>query len=139
MTRTCAICSHKDERLINQLIISGEAERSIAKQYGISASSVHRHKGHIQDLIQRDNTLHANDIIGRMRALQDKTLAILECAESKQDNKIALQAVKEARCNFELIAKLTGQLEEKLAVVDNRQVYITYVNDWRKTDFIENG
>ena len=59
-----------------------------------------------------------------MRSLQARTLAILEAAEETSEHRIALSAIREARSNLELLAKLLGELD------DRPQVNILISPEW---------
>jgi hypothetical protein len=59
---------------------------------------------------------HADNLLGQVRALQSKTLSILLRAEGAGDLRTALSAVREARGNVELLAKLSGELDERPVV-----------------------
>ena len=50
----CSICVNKNREKIDIALTSGASERSIAKQFNVSASAVHRHKsdGHICQAIE---------------------------------------------------------------------------------------
>ena len=48
-----------------------------------------------------------------MRELQAKTLAVLAKAEKADDHPTFLRAVREARSNVELLARLMGELQEQ--------------------------
>jgi hypothetical protein len=58
---------------------------------------------------------HGDDLLGQLQFLNKKTLSILEEAESSGDRRVALAAIREARSNVELNAKLTGELVERHA------------------------
>jgi hypothetical protein len=55
----------------------------------------------------------ADDLLGQVRDLQARTLAILEAAEETRQHRTALSAIREARSNLELLAKLLGKLDER--------------------------
>ena len=51
-----------------------------------------------------------------MRDLQVRTFAILEAAEASEQHRTALSAIREARGNLELLAKLLGELDDRPTV-----------------------
>ena len=55
-------------------------------------------------------------MLRQVRALQSKTLSILLQAEGAGDLRTALAAIREARGNVELLAKLSGELDERPVV-----------------------
>jgi hypothetical protein len=56
---------------------------------------------------------HADDLLEEVRSLQSRALAILGTAEGVGDLRTALGAIREARGNLELLAKLVGELDER--------------------------
>ena len=58
----------------------------------------------------------AGSLLVQVRDLQARTLAILEGAESTRQHRTALSAIREARSNLELLAKLLGELDERPVV-----------------------
>jgi hypothetical protein len=55
----------------------------------------------------------ADDLLDEVRSLQSRVLTILGRAEGVGDLRTALGAIREARGNIELLAKLVGQLDER--------------------------
>jgi hypothetical protein len=62
---------------------------------------------------EAEEVAHADDLLSDVRSLQARTLAILEAAEETREHRIALAAIREARSNLELLAKLLGELDER--------------------------
>lgn len=121
MPRTCSICGSPDRAAIDAAIVAGEAYRSIAKRFDLSAAAVFRHRAeHIPTTLARakeaGDVALADDLLGQVRDLQGRTLAILTAAEGGEDYPMALRAIGEARRNLELLAKLTGELDERPVV-----------------------
>jgi hypothetical protein len=44
MPRKCTVCEHEKVEEINRLLLEGVSLRNLAKQYFVSAASLHRHK-----------------------------------------------------------------------------------------------
>lgn len=54
MPRPCTVCDHDQRVVIDRLIGAGTAsERSLAEQFGVSATAVHRHKEHVVASVRR--------------------------------------------------------------------------------------
>jgi hypothetical protein len=66
----------------------------------------------------------AGELLAQVQDLQARTLSILEAAESTSQHRTALSAIREARSNLELLAKLVGQLD------DSPKVNITLSPEW---------
>jgi len=47
-----------------------------------------------------------DDLLGQVKSFQDSTLSILRAAEDANDASTALRAIREARSNSELLAKM---------------------------------
>jgi hypothetical protein len=63
-----------------------------------------------------EEVAQADDLLEQVRALQGRALAILGKAESVEDLRTAVGAIREARSNLELLAKLLGELDERPVV-----------------------
>lgn len=117
--RPCTVCNHPKRREIELAAARGASARSISLDFGVTDQSLGRHmKAHASRAIEkaaaaagiRDlaSGLGLNE---EMVSLQDRTLEIL--ARAEKDSKtlsVAVGAIREARCNLELLGKLTGKL-----------------------------
>jgi hypothetical protein len=57
--------------------------------------------------------VEADNLLGQVRDLQLSALDILAEAEKSKQYRTALSAIREARSNLELLAKLLGELDER--------------------------
>ena len=55
----------------------------------------------------------ADDLLGQVRGLHETTLGILAKAERAGELRTALGAIREARGNLELLAKLLGEIDDR--------------------------
>ncbi len=118
MPRTCTICEHPEREAIDRALVGETSNLSISAQFGVSESAARRHKGNhlpakLAKAHEAEEVAHADNLLGQVRALQSKTLSILLRAEGAGDLRTALSAVREARGNVELLAKLSGELDER--------------------------
>jgi len=118
LPRRCTICEHPQRDEINKALIETQNIAEIAKRYGVSYDSLFRHKQrHIPEALAKAQEARqiakADSLLDQVRTLQGKTLAILEEAEKTKNYLTALKAIREARGNLELLAKLLGELQEK--------------------------
>jgi hypothetical protein len=117
MPRTCKVCVHADRPEIDKAIISGGSLRDIAGQYTLSKSAVERHREHIPQALTRAQeareVARADDLLREVRALRSKAISILLQAEAAGDLRTALAGVREARECLQLLAKLSGELDER--------------------------
>jgi transposase-like protein len=129
MPRICKICSHKHRQTIEEGLLSGEAYRSIAKRFSISAPALFRHKAqHLLESVQRSHeaseVLRGDALVDHVARLRERTEdlyaeaeSILSQAKRAKDLKTALDGIRtasgvirETRSNAELLGRLTGML-----------------------------
>jgi hypothetical protein len=88
------------------------AQREAARKFGFNRVLMDRHATkHLgEGLLNYNNN---EPVLEQIRKLNLRTLRILSAAESgkKPDPAVALAAIREARANLTLIAKLTGELK----------------------------
>ena len=118
MPRSCTICAHCDRDEIDRALLADEPFRHIASHTGTSTAALQRHKAeHLPAAMVQakdaEDAAHADDLLGQLRSLQARTLGLLDKAEQAGRLGTAVMAIKEARGNLELLAKLLGQLDER--------------------------
>ncbi len=118
MSRICTVCAHPERRVIDQALVDGASLRGIAGRYGLTDSSVARHKAeHLPQAMAKAQdaaeVAHGDDLLAEVRSLQARALSILDAAEALGDLKTALAAIRETRGTLELLAKLTGDLQQE--------------------------
>ena len=121
MPRTCTVCAHDARAKIDRALVASEPLRTIADRWSVSKTSLMRHKAeHVPATLAKAQEAQevalADDLLAGVRDLQARTLAILEAAEEASQHRTALAAIREARSNLELLAKLLGELDERPAV-----------------------
>ncbi len=115
------MCAHDARAEIDRALVASEPLRTIADRWSVSKTSLMRHKAeHVPATLAKaqeaQEVARADDLLAGVRALQARTLAILEAAEEASQHRTALAAIREARSNLELLAKLLGELDERPAV-----------------------
>lgn len=120
--RPCIMCRHPDRAVFEEKLLSGElSQREAARLMGCGQASVQRHMEHHVPRSVREAILagrvegeieHGSRLLEQARDLQRRTLAILAAAEGAGDHSTALKAIREARGNLELLARLLGELGE---------------------------
>ena len=121
MARTCTVCVHNNRAQIDHALAEGMPNRRIATQYSLSEASVRRHHdSHLPATLSKaheaEEVSRADDLLEKVQSLQSRTLAILDKAEGAGDLRTALGAIREARGNVEILAKLLGELDERPVV-----------------------
>src|SRR5215218_1884533 len=118
MPRTCTVCAHPDRADIDSALVRGESIRNIASRYvSLSRPAIQRHsENHLPATLlkasEAEEVARADALLSEVRDLQDRALGILDRAENAGDLRTALGAIREARGNLELLAKLLGELNE---------------------------
>jgi hypothetical protein len=115
--RTCTICEHPEREAIDRALVGETSNLSVSALYGVSESAIRRHKAnHLPaKLVMAEKAaevVQADNLLEQVRDLQQSTLNILAGAEQAKQYRTALGAIREARGNLELLAKLLGELDE---------------------------
>jgi hypothetical protein len=127
--RSCTICEHPDRESIDKALVGDVSNRSVASLYDVSEAAVRRHKSnHLPAKLvlaqQAEEAAEAGELLDQVQDLQARTLAILEAAEETSQHRTALAAIREARSNLELLAKLLGELD------DRPQINVLVSSEW---------
>jgi transposase-like protein len=117
MARSCSTCQHIKRGDIDRRLAAGEPNAKVAEDYGVSASSLYRHRTNCLGLGS------ANEIM-KEAARGDAALALLPSAETIDGEYLALcrsidAIVAEARQQGSLKVALTG-LNSVRAILDSR-------------------
>ncbi|HEY3715133.1 MAG TPA: hypothetical protein VGL39_11455 [Jatrophihabitantaceae bacterium] len=118
MPGVCSICSHAERQTIDEALVGAVPYRDIAGRHGVTPSSLTRHrKGHLSPAIvavqAERNRDAAVSVADRVDGLYDRASAILLAAESGKQAGLSLAAIRELRALCELLARLTGELDER--------------------------
>lgn len=121
MPRLCLVCVHPEKAAIDRDLVAGTALPAIAAIHRVSADSLGRHKanhlpGKLTKAQEVREVAQADSLLNQVRALQSRALAILAKAEETGNLRVALSAIREARGNLELLARLLGELQENQTV-----------------------
>jgi hypothetical protein len=118
MPRSCTVCEHPEREAIDRALVGDSSNLSLSSLFGVSESAVRRHKAnHLPAKLvmaqAAEEVAQADDLLEQVRDLQAKALGILSKAEEAGELRTALSAIREARGNLELLAKLLGELDER--------------------------
>jgi hypothetical protein len=116
--RRCSICQHNRLERINRALVEGIGFPALVAKYRVSKDALSRHKAnHLPATLvkaqEAQEVANADDLLEEVRSLQARALTILGRAEGVGDLRTALGAIREARSNLELLAKLVGELDER--------------------------
>lgn len=121
MSNACTICNHPQRGLIEQDMTTGMPNTKTAAKWGLSKDAVRRHKGThlsaaLKTVISRRDTAGAASALDRLEGLHARAERVLSAAEAEGQASLSLAAIKELRGIVELLAKLTGELDERPTV-----------------------
>jgi hypothetical protein len=120
--RSCTVCSHEARDKIDRALVAGQSSYALADRYSsLSRPAIERHKGnHLPARMvlaqAAEEVAQADSLLDQVRDLQGRAYGILDKAEAADDLRTALGAIREARGNLELLAKLLGELDERPVV-----------------------
>src|SRR3954452_24798520 len=116
MPRKCSVCDHDDLAEINSALAANEPLRHIADHWSVSKTELMRHRNYhlpVSAIVaqEAEEVTCSNDLLDEIRDLQQRTQATLEKAQEDEELGVALQAIREARDNLELLAELIDELD----------------------------
>lgn len=114
----CKVCTHLDQADIDADIAGGMSNTATAAKWGMSKDSVRRHRdSHLSKslvtVLARRDTAGAVKALDRVEHLYTRASAVLDAAEAEGQAGLQLAALRELRGTVELLAKLTGELDER--------------------------
>src|SRR5262245_50689175 len=125
MPPTCSICRHGARQAIDESLVAGTPYRDVSKRFGVTPSALTRHrKAHLSPAlvaVNAERERHGTDTVAdRIEALYRKAAAILQRVDEAGATGQALAAIRELRSLCELLARITGELDERpqVAVVN---------------------
>lgn len=116
------VANHPERAAIEAALAAGHADRAIAARFGITKDSVRRHRigmgSKLDRLIAAGKAEGAESARDRVELLYTKALRLLERVEKDEASKPAAMAtvIRECRGLVELLAKITGELDERAQV-----------------------
>jgi DNA-binding transcriptional ArsR family regulator len=135
MARQCTICTHPQRHDIDRAIVNGITYREIASTFGLSESSVGRHRlVHLprqltkavaaqqqrarvravraQEARDAEETRQAIDIVQQLKAINSACLEVLRTARESKQHSLLLRSVDRIHRQIDLQARLLGEIEE---------------------------
>lgn len=148
--RPCKVCSlpRETRETVDAALVGGVELASLSRALTIHRASLRRHRDeHVSELIRQAaaeaDAEHGRELLAQMSELHDTTMTVMRRARDGDtvrrarfgkpvevfvppNDDLALRAVREARANIELMAKVEGDLDP-----GDVEVVIRYENDWR--------
>lgn len=138
MAMKCSICTHPERDAIEKAILAGQSNRAIASQYGMSVTSVRRHRDnhlpeHLAKATAAEQVTKADDLISDLQYLRDKAIMFLDKAEQSDDMRAAAPLISAAVKVIETLAEVRGELNRQAVInvtlspvwVETRTVILT--------------
>ena len=146
MAMTCKVCNHPQRLDIDRELVSGKSLTMIANTYGVDWQAVRRHKeGHLsRQLVQvyeKKSEAWAMDLLDHLRSIVDKAETIFDrnfAKDTVQSDIVALNALREQRGTFELLAKIVAYSQTKAMEqqVQERQASNINLKDFSKEELL---
>lgn len=116
MSRTCCICAHAKRDEINEGLVEGVSLSNLSAVYKVTEDALARHRDkHLPAALvkaQEAREIARGDVLlSEVKGLHSTTMRILAHAEEAGDLKTVLSAVREARSNLLLLARMADQIE----------------------------
>jgi hypothetical protein len=114
----CKVCTHSQRGLIDQDIAGGMNNSQTAEKWQLSRDSVRRHRlAHLspalKGVLTRRESAGAVRALDRLEDLHVKASAILDAAMADGKPSLSLAAIRELKGLTELLARITGELDER--------------------------
>src|SRR5258707_2322122 len=130
MPRMCSVCSHPERAAIDLELLRHQASyRAIARAHGLEDDALRRHEAsHLGPKVRaaKDATdlLDTQSLIAEMQNLHAHVRQQLDLAEASGNGRLALLAIREARCSVETLLRLgpLAQIDERLAALEHPEV-----------------
>ncbi len=117
MPLKCTACYHPEQAEIDQMLLAGSSLRVVAERFGMSTTSVHRHKQHISKVLGRATEIaeiaKADTLLDQVKNLLSQAERITERAETAGSLDTALRGIAQVRGVLELLGEVSGQLAGK--------------------------
>lgn len=116
MARTCRVCALPKRHEIDVALVEGVSLSNLSAAYKVTEDALARHRDkHLPAALvkaQEAREIARGDVLlSEVKGLHSTTMRILTRAEEAGDLKTVLSAVREARSNLLLLARMADQIE----------------------------
>lgn len=122
MSRTCTACTHPDRSEIDRALLAGAPLRRIADRVSLSATSLFRHRTHIETALAEATAASsaqvATGLAQKLAELSTRARRLSDAAEKGGDLWTALGGVRELARILEIEARVAGQIQETQVNID---------------------
>ncbi len=118
MAGTCTVCAHPERKAIDEALIVGTPLREITRRWGVSKDAASRHRKHVSPALSRVVSRRRADAgprsaLDRLEELYGRANVVLTAAEREGQASLSLAAIRELRSIVEMLAKITGELDDR--------------------------
>jgi hypothetical protein len=114
--RQCSVCYSPHREAVDHALGRGTPANQIGKTFALGERAVQRHRvAHLSPAIVTVMTEErtATRIVDRLEALVEKVSRLVTQAEKEGSAGLMLAACREVRAGLELLARLSGELDER--------------------------
>gem|GEM_PF-1762530 len=115
MSRSCVICRKPERSEIDNALIENQSLRDIAKRFGTTSASLHRHRQHLPIELSKANqaqdTPGATTLLDWVESLIGRLENIAEQAQKEHAWSAAAGAIREIRGCLTMLAQRRGELQ----------------------------
>ena len=116
---SCTVCRHPKRQEIDQALAAGSAPlTALSQEHGLSTSSLHRHKAHLQVKMKQarkrlQNNLFQSFYFWLAKALE-MTMETAEAAKAEKNFKLLLQSISQGTRLINIMLKQDFPLEDQM-------------------------
>ncbi len=130
--RSCSVCAHAARGEIDHQLLGRINVASITAQYGLTKSSIHRHreshlKADLEKATESQQIMRGSDLLAHAHKLYDRATSLLDKAEKSKNIRDAVAAMREVREALELLGRLLGSFDGEAAKIDARTQVVALV------------
>jgi hypothetical protein len=121
MSRKCSVCIHEACDDIDRALASGVQHVALSKRYGLSKFALSRHAAkHLPEAIAKAQgaveVAKGDDLLSIITECRDVSRRVMQTAERSKEKRVTLASVRELLRVAELLAKVSGQLQDNATV-----------------------
>jgi hypothetical protein len=125
VSRSCTVCTSTFRAAVDDALVAGRSQQDISAETGLHAASIQRHRvSHLSPALvavqQRREERRSVRLVDRLDRVVTAVEKLVHAAEADGSSAKMLAAAREFRSGVELLARLTGELDERpqIAVVN---------------------
>ena len=148
MARECKVCAlnKEDKQHLERELIRGVSKTSLSKKYNVPVYSVDYHEKHhitrqMASACEKKSQMAGLDVMKELQTLMDLTQNVLDTATEKNQNALALAAIREMRNHLTLVSNIQAwmiQHQDGGQQLTNEQLHQQKVNDETDKTIAEN-